>query len=175
VVGVTALSTLAMILYPPLARWLGLDAQAAGIFFGATIHDVAQVVGAGMLHSPQAAETATVVKLMRVAMLVPVVLLVGLFARRQGARDDAVAPPLLPGFLLGFLALVAVNSAGGIPTAAGGVLAQVSRWCLVIAIAALGVRSSLGQLASMGWRPVALLVVETAWLAALALAVILLV
>jgi uncharacterized integral membrane protein (TIGR00698 family) len=166
VVGVTALSTLAMIFYPPLARLLGLDAHAAGVFFGATIHDVAQVVGAGLLFSPHAADTAAVVKLVRVSMLVPVVFAVGLYARRRsGAARPASSWSVLPGFLLAFVALVALNSAGAVPQALASQLGQVSRWCLVIAIAALGVRTSLGQLAALGWRPFAVLVVETMWLA----------
>jgi uncharacterized integral membrane protein (TIGR00698 family) len=166
VVGVTALSTLAMILYPPLARLLGLDAHAAGVFFGATIHDVAQVVGAGLLFSPQAADTAAVVKLIRVSMLVPVVFAVGLYARRlSGTARAASAWSVLPGFLIAFVALVLLNSAGAIPQTLAVQLGQVSRWCLVIAIAALGVRSSLGQLAALGWRPLAVLLAETLWLA----------
>src|SRR5439155_26692370 len=65
VVAVTALSTLAMIVYPMVVQMLMLDGSAAGIFLGGTIHDVAQVVGAGYMISPQAAETATFVKLFR--------------------------------------------------------------------------------------------------------------
>ncbi|MBS0429217.1 MAG: putative sulfate exporter family transporter, partial [Proteobacteria bacterium] len=67
VVGVSALSTLTMVLYPLLARALGLDAHTAGVFLGATIHDVAQVVGAGYGMSQAVGDTATLVKLMRVA------------------------------------------------------------------------------------------------------------
>jgi uncharacterized integral membrane protein (TIGR00698 family) len=173
VVGVTALSTLAMIFYPPLASLLGLDDHMAGVFLGGTIHDVAQVVGAGLIFSPQAAETATLVKLMRVALLVPVVFAASLYTRRLGqlggAKSSGSAWSVLPLFLLGFIALVILNSATAIPESLTIGLTHISRWCLVISIAALGMRTSLGKLASLGWRPVALLVAETAWLALLVL------
>lgn len=168
VVGVTALSTLAMILYPAIARLLGLDAPAAGIFLGGTIHDVAQVVGAGAMVSPETADTATVVKLLRVALLVPAVMVFSVIYRgRQGQAQATERPPLLPAFLVGFVALVALNSTGLISHDVSGALSQVSRWCLVAAIAGLGVKTSFQQLAALGWRPVALMVGETVFLAAL--------
>jgi uncharacterized integral membrane protein (TIGR00698 family) len=168
VAGVTALSTLAMILYPALARTLGLDADAtaAGIFFGGTIHDVAQVVGAGFMISPKAAETAIVVKLLRIALLVPAVLAFSLMYRGQQTQAES-RPPLLPGFLVAFLVLVGLNSVGVIPKEVTDALSLLSRWCLVAAISALGIKTSLQQLADLGWRPVALMVGETVFLAAL--------
>ncbi len=74
VIAVTVFSTLAMILYPPLVHAMGFDDRSAGILLGGTIHDVAQVVGAGHLISDTAAVVATYVKLLRVAMLMPVVM-----------------------------------------------------------------------------------------------------
>jgi uncharacterized integral membrane protein (TIGR00698 family) len=87
VVGVTILSTVAMILYPILSQVaLGFDDVTAGIYLGATIHDVAQVVGAGFSISPEAGETATLVKLLRVAMLAPVVIIADAGAAPGGRR-----------------------------------------------------------------------------------------
>ncbi|MFM2066959.1 MAG: hypothetical protein RLZZ584_1868, partial [Pseudomonadota bacterium] len=86
VVGVSLLSTLAMIVYPMLASALGLDARTAGIFLGATIHDVAQVVGAGYGMSRETGDVATFVKLMRVAMLVPVIVFAVLLTRARAAE-----------------------------------------------------------------------------------------
>ena len=166
VVGVTALSTLAMILYPAAVPLLELDATAAGLFLGGTIHDVAQVVGAGYMVSPEAGIAATFVKLLRVAMLVPVVMALSLFFRSRGAAPGASAP-LLPWFLVMFVVLAAANSAGWVPAHAGDALASLSRWCLVAAIAALGVMTSFAELAALGWQPVILLVSETLFLAAL--------
>jgi uncharacterized integral membrane protein (TIGR00698 family) len=168
VVGVTALSTIAMIAYPTIALALGLDANAAAVFLGGTIHDVAQVVAAGYLISPEVGDTATFVKLVRVAMLLPVVLVLSLMFRGQGFGQGQ-KPPLLPTFLLGFGALMLINSAGFIPQEVNKVLTGLSRWCLVVAIAALGVKTSFQQLARLGWRPVVMLVVNTLFLAALIL------
>lgn len=166
VVGVTALSTLAMILYPALVGVLKLDAAGAGLFLGGTIHDVAQVVGAGYMISPEAGLTATFVKLLRVALLVPVVLTLTLVFHSR-AEGTGARPPLLPWFLVAFVLLAAANGAGLIPVQAGDALASLSRWCLVLAIAALGMMTSFAELAALGWQPVILLVSETVFLAAL--------
>ena len=168
VVGVTALSTLAMILYPALATLLQLDEQSTAVFFGGTIHDVAQVVGAGYMVSEKVAQSATLVKLFRVALLVPVVFAISLaFRNRHGA--DGRKTPLLPGFLVGFVLLVAANSFGLLGTALPQALGSVSRWCLVIAIAALGVKTSFGDLRHMGWKPVLMIVANTIFLGAFVL------
>ncbi len=164
VVGVTSLSTIAMIVYPMLARWLGLDAGAAGIFIGATIHDVAQVVGAGYLLSAQTGDVATVVKLTRVACLVPVIVIATALCR-HGVPADAARPPLLPLFLIGFLVLMLANSLHLIGAPAQAFLNGASRACLVVAIAALGVKTSFQSLAALGWQPVVLLVADTVWIA----------
>jgi uncharacterized integral membrane protein (TIGR00698 family) len=178
VVTVTALSTIAMVLYPLVARGLGFDEHTAGVFLGATIHDVAQVVGAGYSVSTAAGDTATIVKLLRVALLLPVVLAVSFAVRRAGLpageRGSEGAPPLLPAFLLGFAALVLTNSMGWVPPVVGTALQDTSRWCLVIAIAALGTKTSLGDIARVGWRPVAIIVGETLFVGLFVLAGLLL-
>ncbi|MWB78392.1 putative sulfate exporter family transporter [Pseudooceanicola sp. 216_PA32_1] len=160
VVTVTALSTLAMIIYPTVTAALGLDDRAAGIFLGGTIHDVAQVVGAGYSVSPETGDTATIAKLFRVAMLMPVVLIIGLGTRAGGGPK---AP--LPMFVLGFAALVVANSLGAVPPVAAEWLSTVSGWCLVTAIAALGIKTSLKALFEVGSAPLLLLLGETLVLA----------
>ncbi|MCR5880862.1 YeiH family protein [Phenylobacterium sp. J367] len=172
VVVVTTLSTIAMVLYPMLVTALGLDHQRAGLFLGGTIHDVAQVVGAGFMISPQTGDVATYVKLLRVAMLLPVVLAVGLIMSRGGAGQAGKAP--FPWFLAGFAALVALNSLGVLPKPVTDTASEVSRWCLVAAIAALGMKTSFKALIDAGWRPVAVMVAETVWIGGLVLAVVLL-
>jgi uncharacterized integral membrane protein (TIGR00698 family) len=169
VVGVTGLSTLAMIFYPLLAKTLGLGDVEAGVFLGGTIHDVAQVIGAGLIISHDAADVAVVVKLFRVALLVPVVGILALYwgRRTKSARTEGRRVQLLPLFLLGFILLVLVNSAGFISPALSDGLGQLSRLCLLVAISALGIKSSFEELAKLGCRPVALMAFETLWLAAL--------
>lgn len=166
VVGVTALSTMAMVIYPTLVPLLRLDAAAAGVLLGGTIHDVAQVVGAGYMLSPAVAEHATFVKLLRVAMLVPVVFVLSLMFRSEHAVGLNRRFPL-PWFLLVFVVLAAANSAGWVPDSARAWLSWTSRWCLVSAIAALGVMTSFRDLSALGWPPIALLIAETVFLAAL--------
>lgn len=171
VIGVTALSTLAMIVYPLIAGVLGLNDLQAGIFLGATIHDVAQVVGAGYSISQEAGDTATIVKLMRVALLVPVVVILSLvFASERGASGYAPLP--VPFFVLGFCALVALGSTGLVPVAAKDAVLDVSRWCLVIAISALGMKTSLKRLGDVGRSAVLLICGLTAALALFVLAVL---
>jgi uncharacterized integral membrane protein (TIGR00698 family) len=177
VVTVTVMSTLAMVLYPLVAKVLHLPPELAGLFIGGTIHDVAQVVGAGYTLSTDTGDIATVVKLFRVAMLALVVVAVASAFKRsreqaEVARADghAVAKQaLVPWFLWLFVAMVALNSAGAFPSALQEELSTVSRACLVMAIAALGMKTSFMQLARAGWRPFLLILVETLWLAALVL------
>ena len=172
VIGVSTLSTLAMVLYPLVTQGLGFTPAEAGLFLGGTIHDVAQVVGAGYSLSQETGDTATLVKLLRVAMLVPVIALAAWVSRVAIARDSgqtsgAVKAPLLPWFAIGFIALVAIHSSGALPPAVvqGGM--QLSLACLVSSMAAIGVRTHLREIVAVGWRPVALMAGETLFLALL--------
>jgi uncharacterized integral membrane protein (TIGR00698 family) len=168
VVSVTALSTLAMIIYPVFAASIGLDHRQAGIFIGGTIHDVAQVVGAGYTISNETGDIATYVKLLRVAMLLPAVFVISfLYARSDGTGESARAT--LPLFLVGFAILVLANSTGFLPPIVIALANEASRWCLVAAIAALGMKTSFKALFAVGWRPVGLMIAETLWIAALVL------
>ncbi len=167
-ITVNILATVAMVAYPPLCDLLGFDQRTTGIFLGATIHDVAQVVGAGYMISPETGDIATYVKLLRVAMLLPVVLAIS-FVVAHG-RGEERARVTLPLFLVGFAALVVVNSLGLLPRLAIGAINDVSRWCLVAAIAALGMKTSFKDLFAAGFRPVGLMVAETAWIGLLVLA-----
>jgi len=147
VVAVTTFSTIAMIVYPILAAALGLSDEVAGIFMGATIHDVAQVVGAGYSISAEAGDIATVFKLFRVAMLVPVVL-VFLFLFRN--ENEGGRLPVFPLFVIGFCVSVLLNSLNFLPNALVEQIVVLSRWCLVTGIVALGVKTSLKMLGTIG-------------------------
>ncbi|MEM8822873.1 MAG: putative sulfate exporter family transporter [Pseudomonadota bacterium] len=172
VLGVTVLSTVAMIFYPILTNTLGFDDVTAGAFIGATVHDVAQVVGAGFTISETAGETSTLVKLIRVSFLAPIVVLIALWWRRHEAEIDGQRPPLIPGFVLGFLALATLNSFGLIPAAIGSFLAALSGWALLAAIAAVGMKTDLRNVVQLGVGPIVLITAETVFLAVLVLAVI---
>ena len=172
IIGVSTLSTIAMILYPTISSFFGLDDHLAGIFIGATIHDVAQVVGAGFAISPEAGDTATVVKLMRVAMLLPVIAAIGLWERSRGDHGEGKRPPLLPWFVTAFALLVVANSLLPIPEFVRETGNTASRGCLVAAIAALGIKTHFKEIVEIGWKPVVLMVLETIFIAGLALIVI---
>ena len=177
VIGVSSLSTLSMVLYPLVARWLGLDPLHAGLFLGGTIHDVAQVVGAGYSMGHETGDAATVVKLMRVAMLVPVIGLAAWMTHAQAARQARLAggagaavaqdKPPLPWFAAAFVVLVAVNSLQVLPATVVSAGNQVSQIFLVASMAAIGMKTHLKDILSVGWKPVALMVLETVFLAAL--------
>ena len=187
VIGVSTLSTLAMVLYPLVTKALGMDEVPSGFFIGGTIHDVAQVVGAGYSLSHEAGDAATLVKLMRVAMLLPVIALAAWLTQRHIAEQTAAQtaaraaaqtpgtdqsgptqrPPLLPWFAVAFAVLVAVNSTGWLPVMVANGGKTASQWCLVAAMVAIGMKTHLKDIVSVGWKPVALMCAETAFLAVL--------
>jgi len=161
VVAVNALSTLAMVVYPPICTWLGFDAQTAGIMLGATIHDVAQVVGAGYSVSETAGNTAVIVKLFRVFLMLPLVLAIGWLFARRGVTSAAARVPV-PVFAIVFVALCVLNSIAPAFPAFAQMLAwikaplvEASTWGLLLAISALGLGTSLSGIAALGWRHVA--------------------
>jgi uncharacterized integral membrane protein (TIGR00698 family) len=167
VVAVNALSTVAMVLYPPLCLALGFDERVTGVMLGATIHDVAQVVGAGYAVSEPVGNTAVIVKLFRVFLLLPVVLGVGWWFTRKGAEHGAAKVPV-PVFALVFLAFCLANSmAAALPAVTPvyapvkAVLSGASSWGLLIAIGALGLGTSLSAIARLGWRHVATVTATT--------------
>jgi uncharacterized integral membrane protein (TIGR00698 family) len=170
IAGVTALSTAAMVVYPVIIAIAGLDAHAAGMFLGGTIHDVAQVVGAGYSISPDVGDYAVLTKMLRVTLLLPVVTVVALGVRHRFVRADVGSKDsLLPPFLIAFVCLVAVNSLGLVPAAVAGAMSEVSRACLTVAIAAVGLKTSLADMKKVGARAAVLLAVEAAFLAGLVL------
>ncbi len=175
VVGVTVLSTVAMVVYPFSLNAIGLSPAQAGIVLGGSIHDVAQVVAAGMMLGPEAGDTATLVKLFRVMLLMPVVLVIAvLYRKHPGVKTPDTELPLIPGFLLAFIVLVMLASVGTITPDMAKVAGDASRWMLVTAIAAAGVKTSFEDLLKLGWKPVALLLGETVFIVALVVAGVLL-
>lgn len=169
VIGVSTLSTLAMVVYPMITSLIGLSSQEAGVFLGGTIHDVAQVVGAGYGMSKETGDVATIVKLLRVAMLLPVILVITLAYRKDHAASGATGrkPPLLPWFVVAFAVIVVINSIGLIPPALQQALQTLSTWLLVVSMAAIGMKSHLKDIATVGLKPIVLMVSETVFLAVL--------
>jgi uncharacterized integral membrane protein (TIGR00698 family) len=169
VVGVTVLSTVAMVVYPFILKMLEIASMDAGIFIGTTIHDVAQVVAAGMLFGPEAGDVSTVVKLFRVALLLPVVLVISLFFASHPSKVVGFHSfKLIPFFLIGFVALSLVASFQIVSSEIVQTISGISRWMLVTAIAAAGLKTNFQELAQLGWKPVILLVAETLYIAIIA-------
>lgn len=169
IAGVTTMSTLAMILYPLISQWLGHSDINAGIFIGASIHDVAQVVGAGYSVSDDAGSTATIVKLIRVSALLPIVLIIGtVVGRRQGVPGRSKLS-FFPPFLIAYIAIATLNSFHVWPDVIRSIGGELSRLCLIISLIAIGLKTNLGDVASVGKTPLVAVISITIFMAALAL------
>ena len=172
VATVTVLSTVAMVLYPIATRIAGLTDLQAGIFLGASIHDVAQVVGAGAMISPEATTAATATKLIRVACLAPAVMIIGWALTRSATAAigrSRVTVPKPPLFLFGFVALAVTANAGLLSPGLKGEVSDTATLCLVAATAALGLRTSFSDLTRAGWRPIGAMSLQTVLLGAYAM------
>jgi len=172
VIGVTLLSTIAMVLYPIVAASLNLNTSDTSLFLGGTIHDVAQVVGAGYSVSSETGDLATLTKLVRVSFLVPVVMIFVAVLHRKQSDAFKNKAAILPWFLIAFIAFMILNSAVRLPTQLTDTASSVSRFALIMAIAGIGMKSNLRQLLQVGIKPILILVAETLWIAALFLAYI---
>ncbi|HEX4676698.1 MAG TPA: putative sulfate exporter family transporter [Steroidobacteraceae bacterium] len=168
---ITTYSTIAMILYPALLGHLTLDATQTGRILGGSIHDVAQVIAAGYASSQRAGDAATIVKLMRVAMLLPVVLTITVKTAERlkiaaGADKTAFGGKvsLIPGFLVAFVVLTALNGFSLVPPSLAAALAEVSKWLLVVAVAALGMKTNARDLVAVGRAALVLIAAETLFL-----------
>ncbi len=164
--AVSVLSMLAMLVYPLLATLLGLDPIGKGIFLGGTIHEVPHAVAAGYAVDATTGNVATMTKLTRVALLGPAVVLVS-YAMAEGSSANRSSVPHVPLFLVAFVAFAVANMAGLIPQPVSQGAASLSRFCLVTAMVAIGLKIQWRGVLAYGWRPVAFLVVLSAVLVAL--------
>lgn len=163
-------------LIPLLSNMIGLTDVQSGLWAGGSIHEVAQVVAAGGAIGGGALAVAVVVKLARVIMLAPVIAVVSARQRRLNRYgDDVRRPPLVPFFVLAFLACIALRSTGAVPddVLAGAKLAQTA--LLTAAMFALGAGVNIAALRKVGIRPFLLALISTAWVAGIALTGVLLV
>ena len=155
-VGITLASATALMVYPILAGVLEFSDRQAGFLMGAAIHDVAQALGAGYALSPEAGETATIVKLARVAMLAPIVAIIGLAIGSptpgKADRSPVLAALRLPWFIFAFFAVVLVNSLITFPDVVREWGLVASKGLLLLAIIATAMSSRLDALLREGWR-----------------------
>ncbi len=155
VASITLFGTIAMLGFPLLAPVLGLNQHAFGLWAGASIHEVAQVIGAGFQNGTQSGEIATVAKLTRVAMLAPMVIALGLMARRKSSDQSGARPPM-PWFVAAFVAVVVLNSLVAVPAEVKSAMALATTIMLTMGLAAMGLQADISQLRSRGLRPLAL-------------------
>ncbi len=174
---ITVFGTIAMFAIPALGFWIGLDAHDVGFWAGAAIHEIAQVGGAAFQVGEAPGEFGMVAKLGRVMMLAPVVFALAFWASARARRETSaksntnISVPL-PWFVLGFLAMVLLNSVIDLPPVAVSSAGQISSLLLAMALAAMGLQCSLPRLFAKGWRPLALGAISTVFIALATLSMI---
>ncbi|BDM83379.1 YeiH family protein [Acaryochloris marina] len=159
---VTVFGTLSMLLYPMLYSGLHLSPEAFGVWTGASIHEVAQVVAAAFQTSQVSGELATIAKLSRVVFLIPIMLLLGVLSFRHSYQSGHSKSLPIPWFVVGFVALIGVNSLNVLPLGLTDALTQGNKFLLTVSLAAMGLETRLHKFQQMGLRP--LYLGAAAWL-----------
>jgi uncharacterized integral membrane protein (TIGR00698 family) len=170
---VTIFGSIAMFGYPLLPGLLHLSPHAFGLWAGASIHEIAQVVAATFQDGKAAGDFGTIAKLSRVTLLAPVVITLGFLARSraQGAtRHRAKAP--IPWFVLGFVALVGINSLVTLPTSFKFAVVTLTTFLLSMALAAMGLETDIRKLSAKGLRPLLLGLASFLFIATFSLALV---
>lgn len=170
VATVVIFGTISMFLYPIAYRSgiLGLDAQEMGIYAGSTLHEVAHTVGAGNAMGGDIANVAIIVKMIRVMMLVPVLLILGFWVARRGndgaAADGKKGKINIPWFAIGFLVVIGFNSFDLLPAAVVDAINYIDTFLLTMAMAALGAETSIDKFKKAGAKPFVLAFCLDIWL-----------
>ncbi len=164
-VAVTCISTMAMILYPAIISHFNLPPETVGMFLGTTIHDVAQAIGAGEMISPEVAEATIYTKMLRVSLLVPVLIIIGFWYRTPDTASPSIAQRF-PLFLVVFVIILLIHNLISIPPLLRTSMSSLSQFCLLMAMAALGSRTNLMDLFAIEKRPLALVALNTLFIAA---------
>lgn len=170
---VTVFGSVAMFLYPLLPDLLAISPQAYGLWTGASIHEVAQVVAAAFQNGSVSGEQATIAKLSRVMMLAPMIIALGLLAHSPAPGESRFRGVQIPWFVLAFVAVVGINSVIALPTAAKDGIAFVTVFLLSVALAAMGLETSIGKLRAKGFKPLLLGFIASVFISAVTLALIL--
>lgn len=172
---VTVFGSLAMFIYPLLPAVLHLDTRAYGLWSGASIHEIAQVVGAAFQDGIHSGQIATIAKLTRVMMLAPLVITLGIIGARRAAHSvdpaSRQAPPM-PWFVFGFVAMAILNSVIAIPAQPKAWLVTATTFLLSMALAAMGLETDFRKLKAEGWKPLALAAAAWIFIAAFSLVLV---
>jgi len=160
---VTVFGSLSMFLYPLLPRLLHLSPVAFGLWAGASIHEVAQVIAAAFQDGQASGQFATISKLTRVMLLAPMVLTLGVLAARGKAKAEGVVGGRLdlkkvpiPWFVLGFVAMIGFNTLNILPPHIKALVITANQFLLAVSLAAMGLETSVAKLKEKGLKPLAL-------------------
>jgi uncharacterized integral membrane protein (TIGR00698 family) len=165
---ITLLGTIGIVLYPLVQRVSGMGEFVYGVWNGASLHEMAQVVAAGFAVSAEAARVATVVKLARICLLAPVVLWLGWTLRRHHLAAGKAKVSPVPWFLVMFVVFAIVNSIGVLPPAWLDLLRKADVWLLCAGMAGVGLQTGFGDLRDAGLRPIVAGAAQWVFLAAIA-------
>ena len=171
VASVTIFGSIAMVIYPMIGAALELPPHAFGLWAGASIHEIAQVVAATFTYGREAGDFGTIAKLTRVMMLAPAVLGLGLILSRSSGGGRRARPPM-PWFVLGFVALTAVNSVVAVPAELRTMLAGGTMFLLSMALAAMGLETDYRRLRLKGAMPLVLGFAASVFISAISLAMV---
>lgn len=165
VATVVLFGTIAMFMYPMLynSGILGFDAKEYGIYVGATVHEVAQVVVAANAVSPEAGDTGVIVKMTRVMMLAPFLLVIAMFATGKSNNGEKTKI-MIPWFAVYFLLVVGFNSLQIVPKSIISVINELDTFLLAMAMAALGIETNFNKIKGVGMKPVYLALILFVWL-----------
>lgn len=170
---VTIFGSVSMILEPLLPHTLALTPVQYGVWAGASVHEIAQVVAASFVHGEEAGHVATVVKLSRVVLLGPMVIALGLYAQRVARHGEVTWEPApMPWFILGFVVLLGVNSTIRIPAEAMAWIAPATTIMFAMALAGMGLETDVAKLRVAGIKPLALGAASAVFIAGVSLAAI---
>lgn len=158
------LNVVAVLVFPPIGHALGMSQEAFGLFAGTAVNDTSSVVAAAASYGSAAADHAVVVKLVRTLMIIPVVIGLSVLVRRRdraggvagGERAGRRLLGLVPWFLIGFLVVVAANSAGLVPEGGQGLIRRAAVFLIATALAAIGLSTDIATLRRTGPRPLVL-------------------
>ena len=166
---VTLLGTIGIFLYPLLGRALGLDAFIYGVWDGASLHEMAQVIAAASGVGDEAIQVASVAKLARISLLAPVVAYLGWSLRHQHRAAGRAKVALVPWFLVLFVVFAGINSTGWLRKEWVEVIVRVDLWLLCVGMAGVGLQTGFKDLKDAGWRPIAAGALQWLFLAAVTL------
>ncbi len=166
---VVLFGTIAMFLYPALytSGILDMSAREFGIYVGGTVHEVAQVVAVGGAFGPEASDSAVIVKMTRVILIAPMLILLGIYlslmAKRSGG-ESAGLTLVIPWFAVYFIGMAGVNSLGIVPVNVVGIINEIDTFLLTMAMTALGMETRFSKFKGLGMGPLYAAAIMFAWL-----------